>query len=94
MSPRANEFRTFFQGFRYEATPQEQRTAENAARIVKQLGCFTASDGYVYFPLWYPALILALAGVAALRFRRQFSIRWALITVSVVAALLGIVVAL
>jgi hypothetical protein len=45
-------------------------------------------------PLWYPALIFALAGVATLRFRRQFSIRSALIAVSVVAALLGMVVAL
>jgi hypothetical protein len=48
----------------------------------------------VYFPLWYLALIFALAGVAALRFRRQFTIRSALIAVSVVAALLGMVVAL
>ena len=47
-----------------------------------------------YFPLWYPALIFALAGVAALRFRRQFSIRSALIAVSVVVALLGMAVAL
>lgn len=48
----------------------------------------------VYFPLWYPALIFALAGVAAFRFRRQFTIRSALIAVTVVAALLGMVVAL
>jgi len=47
-----------------------------------------------YFPLWYPALVFALAGVGVLRFRRQFSIRSALICVSVVAALLGMVVAL
>ena len=45
-------------------------------------------------PLWYPALIFALAGVGVLRFRRQFSIRSALVVVSVVAALLGMVVAL
>ena len=50
--------------------------------------------GGVYFPLWYPALIFALAGVGVLRFRRQFSIRSALIAVSIVAALLGMVVAL
>ena len=48
----------------------------------------------VYFPLWYPALIFALAGVAALRFRRQFSIRSALVCLTVVAALLGMAVAL
>ena len=46
------------------------------------------------FPLWYPALISALAGVGVLRFRSQFSIRSALICLSVVAALLGMVVAL
>ena len=45
-------------------------------------------------PLWHPALILVLAGVASLRLRRQFSIRSALICVSVVALLLGMVVAL
>ena len=48
----------------------------------------------IYFPLWYPALIFALAGVAVLRFRRQFSIRSALVCLTVVAALLGMVVAL
>ena len=43
----------------------------------------------VHFPVWYPALIFAIAGVAALRFRRQFSIRSALIATTVVAALIG-----
>lgn len=47
-----------------------------------------------YCPLWYPALIFALAGVAVLRFRRQFSIRSAMIGLAVVAMLLGMVVAL
>ncbi|QDT74035.1 hypothetical protein [Lacipirellula limnantheis] len=45
-------------------------------------------------PLIFAALIFALAGVGVLRFRRQFSIRSALICVSVVALLLGMVVAL
>jgi hypothetical protein len=48
----------------------------------------------IYFPGWYPALIFALAGVGVLRFRRQFSIRSALIAVTVVAALLGMAVGL
>ena len=51
-------------------------------------------DGMAYCTLWYPALIFALAGVGVLRCRRRFSIRSALICVSFVAALLGIVVAL
>ena len=55
---------------------------------------FSLRGRTVKFPLWYPALIFALAGVGVLRFRRQFSIRTALICVSVVAVLLGMVVAL
>ena len=47
-----------------------------------------------YFPHWYPALVFALAGIVALRFRRQFSIRSALVGTAVVAALIGTVVAL
>ena len=53
--------------------------------------------GYKYgvtFPIWYPALIVALAGVGVLRFRRQFSIRSALVCLTMVAALLGMAVVL
>lgn len=46
------------------------------------------------FPLWYTSLIFALAGVGVLRFRRQFSIRSALVSLTVVAALLGMAVTL
>ncbi|MBL9165829.1 MAG: hypothetical protein JNL18_24105 [Planctomycetaceae bacterium] len=49
--------------------------------------------GY-YFPLWYPALVSALSGVGVIRFRRQFSIRSALIAFAVVAALLAMPLAL
>jgi hypothetical protein len=48
----------------------------------------------VYFPLWYPALIFALSGVGVLRFRRQFSIRTALVATTVVAALVAMAVIL
>ena len=51
-------------------------------------------DGMTYFPLWYAALLFALAGVAVLRFRRQFSICSALITPTVVAALIAMAVIL
>lgn len=63
---------------------------------IKRHGVFGLGPraGSVYFPIWYPALILALTGVGVLRFRRQFSIRSALICVSVVALLLGMIVAL
>ncbi len=43
----------------------------------------------LWFPIWYPAFVLAIAGVGVLRVSRQFSIRWTLICVGVVALLLG-----
>ncbi len=52
-----------------------------------------ASQIGVYFPLWYPALVFALAGVGILQARR-FTIRSALIATTIVAVLLGMVVVL
>jgi hypothetical protein len=68
-------------------------------KFVREDGLFgmTESDDSgkgIRFPLWYPALIFTLAGVGVLRLRRQFSIRSAIIAVSVVAVLLGIILAL
>lgn len=67
-------------------------------RFVAERGRFTAMSygggTAIYFPLWYPALVFAIAGVGALRFRRQFSIRSAIIVTSVVAALIGMAVIL
>ena len=48
----------------------------------------------LYFPLWYPALIFALAGVAALKLGRRFTLRLAIIATTVVAGLLGVIVTL
>ena len=48
----------------------------------------------VKFPIWYPALVFALAGVAALRLGRRFTLRSALIATAVVAGLLGMAVGL
>ena len=59
-----------------------------------KMGQFGIVSPFCYFPLWYPPLVFALGGVGVLRFRCQLSIRSALICVSVVAALLGMVVAL
>jgi hypothetical protein len=61
---------------------------------IQTFGLFGRYKNQIHFPLWYPALVFALAGVAALRFRRQFSIRSALVGLTVVAALLGTVVTL
>lgn len=47
-----------------------------------------------YFPLWFPALIFALAGVGILRLGKRFTLRSALVATTVVAGLLGMAVAL
>lgn len=60
----------------------------------KVIGQFWRYDNTVYFPLWYPALVFALAAVGVLRLYKPFTIRSALIATKVVAALLGMVVAL
>ena len=51
-----------------------------------------ADEPCAYFPIWFLSLLFALAGVAVLRFRRQFSIRSALVAMGVVALLLGMTV--
>ncbi|MBA4107933.1 MAG: hypothetical protein C0485_19550 [Pirellula sp.] len=57
-------------------------------------GYFVAFANGVHFPLWYAALIFALAGVASLRLGRRFTIRSAMIATTVVAGLLGMAVIL
>jgi hypothetical protein len=52
-----------------------------------------AQGNTITFPLWYAALVFALVAVAAIRIRR-FTLRSALVATSVVAVLLGMVVAL
>ena len=56
-------------------------------------GSFGQGRRSVYFPIWFPALIFALASVGILRIGR-FTIRAALIGTTIVAALLGMVVML
>ena len=57
-------------------------------------GTFGQPGGTICFPLWYPALVFALAAVGVLRLGNAFTIRSALAGTTVVAALLGMVVAL
>ncbi len=58
-------------------------------------GIFGAVDeNNLFFPLWYPALIFALAGVASLRLGRRFTLRSAIIATTIVAGLLGMAVGL
>ena len=57
----------------------------------KQFGWY--GTGY-HFPFWYAALVFVLSGVAVLRFRRQFSIRSAIVATTIMAALMGMAVIL
>ena len=76
----------------------EQTTDVELRQELYESGAYTAWFGKrrhsVYFPLWYPALVFAIAGVGVLRFRRQFSIRSTLVGLTVFALLLGMVAAL
>ncbi len=69
------------------AIPIELQTATPPAMFEQ------TTTGY-FFPLWYPALIFALGGVAALRLGRRFTLRSAIIATTVVAGLLGMAAAL
>jgi hypothetical protein len=74
-----------------------QTTPKAAARtrdILNKLGLFHISEPWIYFPLWYPALIFTLAGVGIVRARRQFSIRSAMVATTIVAALIAMAVIL
>jgi hypothetical protein len=80
---------------RWHRLPQTDEMLKSHSNYLAKRGQFGLyGPSGIHFPLWYPALIFVIAGVAALRFRRQFSIRSALIAVSVVALLLGMVVIL
>ena len=55
---------------------------------------FGHGGGMYGFPIWYAALIFALAGVASLRLGHCFTIRSAIVATTVVAVLLGMAVIL
>lgn len=59
-------------------------------QAISRSGQFGVQPRAVHFPLWYPALIFALAGIAALRLGRRFTLRAAIIATTVVAILLAI----
>ncbi|MBL9161958.1 MAG: hypothetical protein JNL18_04365 [Planctomycetaceae bacterium] len=62
--------------------------------IVGQQGQFGSHANGIYFPLWYPALIFALAAISALRLGRRSTLRSAIIALTIVAGLLGMAVIL
>ena len=77
-----------------QALPVDFAAIDCRTKPVGRFGRVNATGIGIYIPLWYAGLLFALAGVGVLRFRRQFSIRSALVVVSVVAALLGMAVVL
>jgi hypothetical protein len=57
-------------------------------------GEFRYNDGYVRFPHWFAVLLAAALGVAPwLKWRRQFSLRTLLVATTIIAAILGAIVA-
>ena len=81
-------------GWKVKVVHTTPQAADRTRDLLDKLGIFFIAEPWVYLPIWYPALVFALAGVGVIRFRRQFSIRSALVAVSVVAALLGMAVIL
>ena len=74
--------------------PIDEGRTEEFKQIVARNGAFgIIYPDEVYFPLWYPALVFALASVGILRIGR-FTIRSALVAMTIVATLLGMVVIL
>ena len=82
-------------GWQYRAVALSASDRKSQAEWVRRYGQFGLSwpIQVVVFPLWYPALVFALVAVAAIRMRR-FTLRSALVGIGIVAALLGMAVAL
>jgi hypothetical protein len=83
--------------WRYETMPYIKGELEGIKDFIETNGYFSSArygNGLsVYFPLWYPALIFAFAGVANLRVSR-FTIRSTIIATTIAAGLLGMAVVL
>ena len=78
----------------FVSEPLEPAYAGEFIAVVASKDRFGAIGDAIYFPLWYPALLFALAGIAAIRFRRQFSLRSALVATTATAALIAMAVIL
>jgi hypothetical protein len=57
-----------------------------------KMGQFGIVSPFCYFPLWYPTLALGLTGVGIIRLGCGFTLRSAIIAMTVVAGLLGMAV--
>ena len=73
-----------------QAMPVDFESIDSRIKPVGRFGKVNPSG--IYLPLWYASLLFALAGVAALRLGRRFTLRSAIIATTVVAGLLGMAV--
>lgn len=75
----------------YQRIPQNSdvRLAAIESRIAKGKQ-FCVVGRTLYFPLWYPAIVLASMGVGVLRLGNRFTIRSMILTTTVISLLLGI----
>jgi hypothetical protein len=78
----------------HELNVFHQTEIESRLNRYGNFGVLDQQDLAGYCPLWYPALIFALAGIGVLRLGRRFTLRSAIIATTVVAALLGMAVVL
>ena len=76
-----------------QTKPLPPESRQLISDLISEEGHFASIGIGVMFPLWYPALICALAG-AALRLGRRFTLRSAIIAMTLVAGLLGMAVVL
>jgi hypothetical protein len=80
--------------WRYEAFYRNAWDCKIIKKALVSDGEFARGRFSFHFPLWFPALIFAVAGVASLRLGRRFTLRSAIIATAVVAGLLGMAVIL
>lgn len=89
----ANQFAQPILEFQRLTGRDETRLTAFEARV-KSEGRFAANGRTLYFPLWYPALVCAVAAIGVLRLDGRFTIRSALLATLVVTLLLGLAAAL
>lgn len=67
---------------------------ERYLEIQAEQGKFGSVNGRdIFFPLWYAAFILSLVGIVTLRLGSRFTLRSAIVATTVLAVLMGAVVA-
>jgi hypothetical protein len=85
---------SFGSTWRYTPFDRTIPSQKEVRKLTQASGYFGIVRNLYYFPLWYSALLFALAAVAAIRVGRRFTLRSTIVATTIVAALLGMVVAL